>query len=73
MLKYILPSIIEAPYVLSASSSFQLWPNYVKCLFYLSKNTPAEKQLLMDILKAMENVGAHKVTGQKQGASFFCC
>jgi len=35
----------------------------------LSKNNPAVKELLTAILKAMEHVGAHKVTGRKQGVS----
>jgi hypothetical protein len=39
----------------------------------LSKNNLAVKELLMAILKAVENVGAHKVTGRKQGISFCCC
>jgi hypothetical protein len=33
----------------------------------LSKNNPAVKELLTAILKAVEHVGAHKVTGRKQG------
>jgi hypothetical protein len=32
----------------------------------LSKNNPAVKELLTAILKAVEHVGAHKVTGRKQ-------
>jgi hypothetical protein len=39
----------------------------------LSKNTPAVKELLMAILKAVENVGAHKITGGKQCVSICCC
>jgi hypothetical protein len=39
----------------------------------LSKNTPGVKELLTAILKAIENVGAHKVTRRKQGVSFSCC
>jgi len=35
----------------------------------LSKNNPAVKELLTAILKAVEHVGAHKVTGRKQGVS----
>jgi hypothetical protein len=35
----------------------------------LSKNHPAVKELLTAILKAVEHVGAHKVTGRKQGVS----
>jgi hypothetical protein len=36
----------------------------------LSKNTPAVKELLMAILKAMENVGAHKVTRPEARGKF---
>ncbi len=36
----------------------------------LSKNNPAVKELLTAILKAVEHVGAHKVTGQKQAVTF---
>jgi len=36
----------------------------------LSKNNPVVKELLTAILKAVEHVGAHKVTGRKQGVSF---
>jgi hypothetical protein len=36
----------------------------------LSKNSPAVKELLLAVLKAVEHVGAHKVTGRKQGVSF---
>ncbi len=39
----------------------------------LSKNTPTVKELPMAILKAVENVGAHKITGGKQGVSICCC
>jgi hypothetical protein len=35
----------------------------------LSKNIPAVKELLLAILKAVESVGGHKVTGRKQGVS----
>jgi hypothetical protein len=35
----------------------------------LSKNSPAVKELLLAVLKAVEHVGAHKVTGRKQGVS----
>jgi hypothetical protein len=40
-----------------------------KILGDLSKNNPVVKELLTAILKAMEHVGAHKVTGRKQGVS----
>jgi hypothetical protein len=35
----------------------------------LSKNNPAVRELFTAILKAVEHVGAHKVTGRKQGVS----
>ena len=35
----------------------------------LSKNNPVVKELLTAILKAVEHVGAHKVTGRRQGVS----
>jgi len=48
-----------------------LAPLASKNLGDLSKNTPAVKELLMAILKAMENVGAHKVSTQNSWQSSY--
>jgi hypothetical protein len=38
----------------------------------LSRDTPKINELFTAILNAVQVVGAHKVTGRKQGVSFAC-